>query len=45
MVPRGKGEVRDFGKAMYTPLFKRDNQQGPTTQHMELCSKLPPVTA
>ena len=36
-----EGIVRVFGMGMYTLLyFKLDNQQGPTAQHMELCSML-----
>lgn len=33
---RDRQEVRD-GQA-HTAIFKMDNQQGPTVQHMELCS-------
>ena len=29
MTASGEGTVRDFGKVMYTAIFKMDNQQGP----------------
>ena len=37
-----RGRVREFRMDMYTLLavFKMDNQQGSTVQHMELCSRL-----
>ena len=31
---------REFGMEIHTATFKRDNQEGPTVQHMELCSML-----
>ena len=31
--------VKTYG-CVYTAVFKMDNQQGPTVQHMELCSML-----
>ena len=31
---------REFGMEIHTATFKRDNQEGPTVQHMELCSRL-----
>ena len=31
---------REFGMEIHTATFKKDNQEGPTVQHMELCSML-----
>ena len=39
MVAWGKGQGVWEGH-VHTAIFKMDNQQGPTVQHMELCSVL-----
>ena len=36
----GDGIVREFGIDIHTAVFKMDNQEGPTVQHMELMCKL-----
>ena len=35
---RGSCDVQD--QHVHTAIFKMDNQQGPTVEHMELCSML-----
>ena len=35
-----RGSQGDWDGHVHTALFKMDNQQGPTTQHRELCSML-----
>ena len=35
-----KGKVGSLGRTCTHALFKMDNQQGPTVQHLELCSML-----
>ena len=36
----GKAKLRTLGRSCTHSLFKLDNQQKPTVQHMELCSML-----
>ena len=33
----GKGQLGSLGQAVHTAIFKMDNQQGSTVQHMVLC--------
>ena len=40
MVAGGKGQLRTWEGHVHTAMFKMDNQQGPTVEHMELCSTL-----
>ena len=39
-VASGKGQLGSLGWTYHTAVFKMDNQQGPTVEHMELCSML-----
>jgi len=37
---RGRGSWGIWDGHIHTAVFKMDNQQGPTIEHMELCSML-----
>jgi len=39
-VASGKGQLGSLGWTYHTAVFKMDNQQRPTVEHMELCSML-----
>ena len=39
-LPKGKDSSGVWDGHVHTAIFKMDNQQGPTVQHVELCSML-----